>query len=59
MKDTTYGNVCEESLRSTKTFWTAEDPVKHGHAPVGKKQSMKKLKKNNNTIGTETCQEAG
>ena len=36
LEDITYGNVCEESLRNTETCWTAEDPVRHGHAPVGK-----------------------
>ena len=42
-KDITYGNVCGKSLRNTETCWNAKDPVRHGHAPVGKKRSQKKL----------------
>ena len=26
LKDITYGNVCERSLRNTETCWTAEGP---------------------------------
>jgi len=33
-KDTTYGNVCKNVIFNTETCWTAEDPVRHGHAPV-------------------------
>ena len=36
LKDITYGNVCEKSLRNTETCWTAKDPVRQGHAAVGK-----------------------
>ena len=35
LKDIIYGNVCEKSLRNSETCWTAKDPVRQGHAPVG------------------------
>ena len=43
LKDTTYGNVCEKSLLNTETCWTAGDPVRHGHAPVGLIRSKRKV----------------
>ena len=38
LKDITYGNVCEKSLRNTETCWTAKDSFRHGQAPVGKNE---------------------
>ena len=43
LKDTTYGNVCEKSFLNTEACWTAEDPVRHGHAPVGLIRSKRRL----------------
>ena len=36
--DTTYGNVCENVVSKTEKCWTAEGPVRHGHAPVQKNE---------------------
>ena len=39
----TYRNVCENVVCNKETCWTAENPVAHGHAPVGEKRSKRKL----------------
>ena len=54
LKDITYGNVCEKSLRNTETTTQSGTDT---HQRV--KRSKRKLRKNNRTIGTEVCQEAG